>query len=590
MSLSNNFPVNSSNLNLSLANAGRLDPRVTFTRASTGTYYDGHSSAKAEENLLLQSQDFATTWSANNITVSANSVAAPDGTTTADTVAGNAGTALKRATQGATATSGSFTFSVFAKANTHNFIQFFYSGTGDTTYANFDVSTGTAGNVSGTSSITAVGNGWYRCVHTFTANANTAVNITLVDSNTAVRAETTATTNSVYLWGAQLEQRSSVTSYTATTTAPITNYIPVLQTAAADVPRFDHNPTTRAALGLLVEEQRVNSWTYSDDFANAAWSKTRSSITSNTIVAPNGTLTGDKLVEDSTASNTHAISQSFTADGTSTYTFSVFAKQAESNRNIRLALGPGFVNFNLLTGAFVDQTSATAYSSSAVGNGWYRFSLSIAGLPAGSRTPTVFITDSTFSNSYTGNGYSGIYLWGAQVEAGAFPTSYIATTTASVTRNADVASMTGTNFSAWYNATEGSLFGQFMRMTSTNSSQGRVLSLSDASNTALIEIYQTGGNDPAAQIINTSTQAQWTPTGFTVGVPVKQILAYKLNDSNASFNRSSETPDTACTIPTVTQANIGNRQDGVRNLNGYVQRLAYYPVRATNAQLQALTG
>jgi hypothetical protein len=149
--------------------------------------------------------------------------------------------------------------------------------------------------------------------------------------------------------------------------------------------------------------------------------------------------------------------------------------------------------------------------------------------------------------------------------------------------------MTGTNFSSWYNASEGTVFGQFLRTASANSVQGRVFSLSDGSNNAVIEIYQTGATNPAAQIGNSGSQAQWTPSGFTVGLPIKEILAYKLNDSNSSFNGSAETPDTVCTIPTVNQAQIGNRWDNLRNLNGYVQRLAYYPTRLPNATLQALT-
>lgn len=172
-------------------------------------------------NLVLQSQTFENaSWSLSTATITANSIAAPDGTTTADTLTGGAGTVLKRIFQSITIAAGTHTFSVFAKAGTHNFIQLFYGGTG-TDYADFNVSTGTAGNVQGTSSITSVGNGWYRCVHTFTANAQTLVAISLVDSNTASRGVSTSTTGDVYLWGAQLELGSTANTYIPTTTTAV---------------------------------------------------------------------------------------------------------------------------------------------------------------------------------------------------------------------------------------------------------------------------------------------------------------------------------------------------------------------------------
>ena len=173
-------------------------------------------------NLLLRSQEFndGLSWGLTTVTVTANSIAAPDGTTTADTLTGGVGTVLKRIFESITITAGTYTFSVYAKAGTHNFIQFFYGGTG-TDFADFNVSTGTAGTVQGTSSITSAGNGWYRCTHTFTANAQTLVAIALIDSNTASRAATTSATGDVYLWGAQLELGSTANTYIPTTSAAV---------------------------------------------------------------------------------------------------------------------------------------------------------------------------------------------------------------------------------------------------------------------------------------------------------------------------------------------------------------------------------
>jgi hypothetical protein len=273
MAIQSNFPAIKPSLNLDFANTEALDPRITFTRASTATYYDGVTTAKAEENLLLRSQDYSATWTVTNLTPVTGKTA-PDTTSTATEFTATAANAVL--TQGFTAIAGSYTFSVFLRRVT---------GSGDIQIA-ADNGTWTTKVITGT---------WarYDVTQTVAAGSKTA----------GVRVVTD--TDAIEVWGAQLEQRDAVTSYTATTTQPITNYIPVLLTAATNAPRFDHNPTTGESLGLLIEEQRTNLlFPYSEEFDNAAWSKTRSSITSNTIVAPDGTLTGDKLVEDTANSPT----------------------------------------------------------------------------------------------------------------------------------------------------------------------------------------------------------------------------------------------------------------------------------------------
>ena len=230
MSLSVNFPSVPPSLNLDFAGSERLDPRITFTRATTARYYDGVTTAKAEENLLLQSQNYAVSWTVTNLTPVTGKTA-PDTTSTATEFTATAANAVL--TQGYTAIAGSYTFSVFLRRVT---------GTGDIQIA----------ADSGTWTTKAITSSWarYEVTQTVAAGSKTA----------GVRVVTD--TDAIEVWGAQLEQRAAMTAYTATTTQPITNYIPVLLTAAAGVARFDHNPTTGESLGLLVEEQRTNLFTY----------------------------------------------------------------------------------------------------------------------------------------------------------------------------------------------------------------------------------------------------------------------------------------------------------------------------------------
>jgi hypothetical protein len=608
MAIQQNFPNIKPTLLLDFSNTKALDPRITFTRASEGRFY-GTQVAKAEENLLIRSQEFEATtgWNVSGASRSANSTTAPDGTMTADTVTADAGTSLHTLSQISASVAGTQrVFSCFVKANTHNFVQLMF-GTDVNAFANFNVTAGsgavgTVGSAA-TASIVDAGNGWYRCIiTTSSATASATVFIPLVSSATAARFETwtTAGTESVFLWGAQLEQRSAVTAYTPTTTQPITNYIPVLQTAPANTARFDHNPVTGESLGLLIEEQRTNLLLRSEEFENAAWSKVRSSITANTVVAPDGTLTGDKVIEN-TDNGSHDVNQSFSVVSGTTYTLTMFVKAAERsfcevklNRTSsgNLFGGSPSVRVNLETGAVLQTTNSLAHSVVSVGNGWYRISITQTATGSGAQTPGTSIGQDESTFSYTGDGYSGIYIWGAQLEAGAFPTSYIPTVASQVTRSADAASMTGANFSSWYRADEGTLYAE--ASVSTLSSTGfnrNVIGVTGASGDDM-RIRRDVASARTQAIIRAggATQAQFNGSSdWTLAEQNRKMaLAYKVNDFGYSANGAPFASDTSGSVPALSQLQIGNISSA-DYLNGTIMKLAFYPKRLTNAEIVALT-
>jgi hypothetical protein len=611
MSIQNNFPALKPTLLLDFANTKELDPRITFTRASTATYY-GTQSAKAEENLLAQSQDLSTTWLTTNTVVTSNSTLAPDNTSTADTLTDNATSASHIISQSPILTAGTvYTFSVFLKANTNNFAV--VTLTNPTTVQNgisavVDLSTGaitqTATGTSATftsSSITAVVGGWYRVVITGSSVVGfTRAEVGLVPASTGNTFSTTqrvsyvGTGTSVYVWGAQLEPRSSVTAYTVTTTQPITNYIPLLETVASGVARFDHNPVTDESLGLLIEESRTNLLTYSEQFDNGAWIKTQSNIVSNTVVAPNGALVGDLHLPNTTAAE-HSIAQNFSFVSGTTYTLSIYLKAAGYTQcRIRFQSGAfggtaQSIDVDLVAGTTVSSSGSPISTITNVGNGWYRVT------STATATTTISAAISVFpiiggSTTGAGNGYSGIYIWGAQLEAGAFATSYIPTVASQVTRAADAPTITGTNFSSWYNNAQGTLYSE--ASTYDVSSSGRTgFSITGATNDNRIQV-----NHGTTKIfISKSTVTQLTNTiaNATVSnnVASKIALAYANNNSNGSANGViAGVDDTVVEVPVVTQANIGLLPVGTANtLNGQIRKIAYYPIRLTNAQLQGLT-
>ncbi len=584
MSIAQNFPEIRPSLNLDFANVKALDSRVSFARASTGAYYDGQTVAKAEENLFQQSQTFGTTWTTERATITENTTSAPDGTSTADSLLQAAGqTVAGNAQQAASVIANDYVISAFAKPNGKNFLiirETLADGTLRNTW--FDVLNGTIGttNASHTATISASTNGFYRCSIKLTVNAarSAIVRLSVADSDNST---TVVDSGGLYLWGAQLEQRSAPTAYTPTTTQPVTNYIPVLETASANVARFDHNPVTGESLGLLVEEQRTNLLTYSEDFADASWSKGDVTLQSNVIIAPDGTLTGDLLNDASVSFGSLNKSVSLT---NSAYTFSVYIKSTIVATNVRLDLYTAvgeqlFVIFNSATGAYVSG-SAVLYSTTPVGNNWYRVSLSATG----SGTTFARIYPSGDSAGATG----GIYIWGAQLEAGAFPTSYIPTVASQVTRSADNASMTGANFSEWYRADQGAFYVEAM---SDEVGSRRVFAVTDGSAyTQRISSYFGAATHFRLRNESSGLNIDLDAGTQTAGVFGKVAASYAIGAQAVSLNGGTVASATDTrSMPLVDRLFIGADAFNTNRLNGHIRKLSYYTARLTNTQLQALT-
>lgn len=567
MSIQSNFPAIKPSLLLDFANTKMLDSRVAFTRASTGTYYNGVTTAKAEENLLLRSQDYSATWTVTSLTP-VTSKTAPDSTSTATEFTATAADAVL--TQGYTAIAGAYTFSVWLRRVT---------GTGDIQIA-ADNGTWTTKVITGT---------WarYDVTQTVAAGSKTA----------GVRVVTS--TDAIEVWGAQLEQRSVMTAYTATTTQAITNYVPVLLTAQSGVPRFDHNPTTDESLGLLIEESRTNLLLYSEQFDNAAWVKSNTTISANVIVAPDGTVTADKLVEN-TSTLVHDCRQVvIKATSQINYAATFYAKAAErtfvrmflynepsTNRiDATVNLSNGTVSYVTSNGTWTEGGCSVL----AIGNGWYR--ITVTGLSNTLNTVRLLIATSNGPTSgdsvYTGDGYSGIYIWGAQLEAASFATSYIQTVAAAVTRAADAASMTGTNFSSWYNQGEGGFYTE----GSTNGTTGQLgyFAVSDGTTANEIDIRIASGVRRSFVVVNSVEQANISNGNYTVGTTEKRAVSYRVNLVDAAANGVLGVQDTSALLPVVNQLRIGSLGGGAQILNGTIKKISYYPMALSTANLQALT-
>jgi hypothetical protein len=598
MTISNLYPALKPSLNLDFANVKALDPRITFARASTGTYY-GAEVAKAEENLLTYSQEFDNAvWSKPNLTITANSTTAPDGTTTAENIVPSTGSNAKQLFQ-AVAVSGGYRVSAFAKANGYNFVALGIGGASNS-ICWYDLQNGVVGTAqSGATdaTITSLGDDWYRCSH-FIANSTGGSNFSVFVSPTDnVTTYTGNGTSGIFLWGAQLEQRSAVTAYTPTTTQPITNYIPVLQTASANVARFDHNPVTGESLGLLVEEQRTNL--FLNNQLNLFITTGGLDNTQQNGVAPDGTITAYHLIE-STDTTSHGTGWQFVYTIGQAYTFSAFIKPdptVPSDRSItfygRAELLPGSVTFNFADNSVTG--TGTSFGSEEVGNGYYRiwFSAVATGTAVGGSELFTY-TQKNGSQTYTATeGQRICFVWGFQLEAGAFPTSYIKTEASQVTRSADSASMTGANFSEWYRQDEGTLYGEYDYFGSNITSN--LATFNQASNTQNRWYLLSNNSVGRSQFVmrpNNSVQADIfsSVSAVSVNTMTKAVATYKANDFAISQDSLSVTTDLSGYVTNnIDQMVLGNSGFNNVYLNGHIKKIAFWSKRLSNTELQALT-
>jgi hypothetical protein len=360
----------------------------------------------------------------------------------------------------------------------------------------------------------------------------------------------------------------------------------LIQSSATNAPRFDYDPVTLACKGLLIEESRTNLLTYSEQFDNAAWTKGGVTVSANTSTAPNGSMVADTI---STVASGNSLYQDYSTTGTSTLTASIYIHNSSTATSIQFMLwwgnGAGYVagNINPISSTLsVGQGGVTgaSYTITPAGNGWYRYSISATGTPN---------NGSVRVQAYLNTAGSNAIVWGAQLEAGAFATSYIPTTSASVTRAADVAQITGSNFSGMYNQNAGTLFAVAERGVVPSGQFPDLIRVTDGTTSNQIELgYLTEGLTSFSVSTAGVSQAVFYPPSALR----KRKLAgsYATNYSSMANNGVLVGPDTSVTTPSgLNKMVIGDNGLAGNYLNGTISQIAYYPSRLTDTQLQTLT-
>ena len=499
-------------------------------------------------NLVTYSEDFTNGWIVN-ATITSNTIANPlNGLVTADTITGNGYIGRQVSSIGVNC------WSVYAKSNSASNIRLnVYDGVVDRG-ATYDLTTGAISSVYGSPISTNsenIGNGWWRISIT-TNNANY--------SNVQIHRDSNA---SVYIYGAQLNIGSTAKPYQPTTDR--LNY-----------PRITYQNGRGA---LLSEPQRTNLNLYSQGFDNAYWNKQNASITASAGISPDGTNNAFKLNANATA-NWHIIYISGLYNGQAAV--SVFAKKGEYDYFLFRIDEPSttVTYFNLANGTVGTVGSGHTAYIEPYKDGWYRcttvFNKNIVNYCLG-------VTNADNSAAPILETDKGIYIWGSQVEAGSFPTSYIPTTSATVTRPVDISSKTGA--SSLINASEGVLY--FDGFPETRGNYDWVWFVSNGSSNLIGITF--GVNLIYGEVYNGSYQALLTYASTDSG-RYKIALAYKVNDFAMYVNGQLAGTDTSGAVPTgLSYIDVGYPNSGGRTLSQRTNTAALFNTRLTNTQLAELT-
>lgn len=370
-----------------------------------------------------------------------------------------------------------------------------------------------------------------------------------------------------------------------------------IETLSADTPRLDYDPVTKEFKGALIEEQRTNVAVYSDDMAHPAWAKNDATVSANAALSPDGTLSADKVVESATNSS-HSISRDAVSVNSGLYyTLSVYARAGErSSFNLLMSDGVAFFarKFNLNLGITeaedIDGASgATIHSITDAGNGYWRCSMTVL---MQSTLSSFQLRLNNAGDVYVGDGTSGLFVWGFQLETGTTPSSYIPTDVSAVIRAQDQWSFTGSGFSDWFNPLEGTFFLDVETNTRriVQNHTPAIIQVDDGtSNNRMRMFFRVipTFSDVAATVVSGNEIVASMQNNITY-LNRNKIIAYKRDDFALGADNGFPIVDTSGAVPTgMNRMLIGYGEGSV--LNGHVRRLTYWGKRLNNSTLQQIT-
>ena len=343
----------------------------------------------------------------------------------------------------------------------------------------------------------------------------------------------------------------------------------------------------------ILEPARTNVIQYSESFSNSYWTKLNSSITSNSVISPDGSLNASKLTED-TSVGEHSISASPLV-GVSDLSTSIFVKYAGSEYIVLRSNSSGgaYLNctFNLLTGVNTFNGFLFGFEITPMPNGWFRISGTNRSSASAFRINSFCLSPTNVTSnttpSYTGDGTSGVYIYGAQIEAGSFPTSYIPNNgnAAGVTRSAETAN--GAGNASTFNDSEGVLMVESSLLDV--SQDGNRISISDGSsaenritfrylndNEIQIELGLTNG---FSEILNLDNSENFN----------KIAVVYNSTNASVFINGFNLVTDTMSALSGLSQLQFNRFNANTENFYGNTKQIQYFDSALDSEQLEQLT-
>ena len=541
---------------------------MSFSRASNGTRVNSAGLVEVcPWNLFTNSEDAPSGWGNvyNIASVTANSTTAPNGTNTGNLIVENSVNSTHWFEQSFTAINGTpYTLSVYFKAKERTqcaLFGFADNGVFATQLVIFDLSNGTVVSQSGTqtNSITDAGNGWYRCSITLTAGASATGYFAYGLANGGSNSYQGNGTSGLYMWGRQLN------------TGTLKPYFPT--TDRLNVPRLTYQNGGGGCPSLLLEKQSTNIATYSEDATqwNSGSNVGSITVTANNAISPDGTQNADKIEFPAvTGSPQYAVLFfPFTASATA-YTGSFYMKGNSGGEVVWISFTKDGVNYT--------QQLCTLTTS------WQRFNLTST-LTSGADNFQIGVD--TRDSAQSAKPAQTIYIWGRQLEASSYATSYIGTTSSSATRVADACYKTG--ISSLIGQTEGVFFAEFTIPETQSPSFFSISAVSSADRIIF------GYYDGSLRYYTNSSTGGFSSSGIIDASPVvgqvyKIAVAYKNNDFVVYKNGTNTNTLTTFTVPASltdmdNQGSIGTGQW----IYASVKQILLFKTRLSNSDLQALT-
>ena len=538
-----NWAVKDGNLLAAKETNGRFkNAEFTVTRGTDATYVgkDGLIKTASFYNLVPYSEDFSGWTTTGTANVTPNTSIAPDGTQTASTLNIVDSTYFYKSISTG---SGTFTLSCYVKVS---------SGTNDFKMQSFS---GTDG--ANVSSVYTATTEWQRFEHTVTVT---------VDSNFyPVFISSPLTGGDFQIWGAQIVEGTEPLDYQYTN-------------GKEGIPRIDFTNNTDGH--LLLEPESTNLITYSEDFEQ--WTEEANiDVTNNSITSPDGTQNAAKLQLTGSSSETDGKISFAVSPSATTHTFSVFAKKGSHNYIYIWMNISGADNITRWVNLDDGSVSQSDVTTTSFGNDWWKIQFTFDA----TNLTGVRLEVADYGVS-TGTGGDNIYVWGAQLEALSYPTSYIPTNGSTVTRDAETC--TGAGEAADFNSEEGVLYAEIAALA--NDGNWREISLNDGSTNNAVEIRYKSTDDQfqfvvrdGGTVVVSPTRPLTNPLEF-----IKVAFSYKTDDFKMYINGADVATDTDGTMPSGLN-NLSFDWGGTNPFYGKCKAIRVYKEALSDTDLQNLT-